>query len=149
MVSSEPLFQSEKPYEGENVKSLREHYPTYAEWVSQGNREQIKIVGAGIAAGSNLIYSIPENKILFITGLILSGRDTAGAGRDYQVFFQYPTTAGSALAFIHVPANGSSSTSLNFSMPYRVNGSRIYLNQASANSASHVVIYGFLEDINI
>lgn len=104
------VFQGEDVPLTEDIimKSRREFFPSFSEWVSDNNAQQIlksRVVSGGV------IYTVPDNFTLFITSAWLMLRAAA-------VGFMYITDENID-SFLGCTANGN--TASNFTMPIRVN----------------------------
>ena len=59
-------------------------FPTFAEWIADGNAEQIIRTATFTTPGATPIFTVPENFTLFITNLHLSSDITGGGAGNTQ-----------------------------------------------------------------
>jgi hypothetical protein len=93
--------------------------PTFAEWVADGNAEQI-IKTASIVNTTSTLYTVPANFTLFITTSFLSSDNIAGGAGTTAAQLKIGSTI--ILRQLHsLPAGDHTSTSQDYPMPLRVN----------------------------
>jgi len=131
------LGDSEVPLQESILKAPpRVNFPTFAEWVADGNAEQ---VARSLASSS---FTVPDNFTLFITNLSLSYRSniTDGVG-----FIAIPELGGGVL--IVASEGGSDSTSVSnmtYSMPIKVSSGQVISVGSSQAGALTGELFGFL-----
>ncbi len=132
----------------------REFFPTFAEWISDGNAEQIVRNAFSNDGTDPVIFEVPVNKTFFMTGCsfvalnsdigtqITTAQIRYGNASPFQTFL---------LLVVEARASGSnSSNSINFSMPIKIEGGNtIVLTSSGSSSRNHGTIYGFLLDKKI
>lgn len=117
--------------------------PTFMEWVSDGNAEQI-IRRAGVAGATAklIIYSVPKNFTFFMTSCFITIMCGSGAPAQRTGRLILPTDVMLLEAAI-VGGNTAESIAQSFTMPIRVVSGDIFLT-SSANSVVQVGIQGFI-----
>ena len=99
--------------------------PTFMEWAADGNVEQIIAAGN---EGASLIFTVPNNKTLFITSAWVGGMETANVNSHGHIilFIEDPAASGTlpilGASVDHVTGQhgGNTNNSLSFPMPLRV-----------------------------
>jgi len=127
----------------------KDYYKTLAEFASE-NYETI-IRGQPVNAGTNTLYTVPSNKVLFLTNAWVHASSPNDAANQLAVeIFITPIVSGSQalISLTRQTSNGNvaSGISLNFSMPIKVPSGQsinalVSAGTASANTAGFV---GFL-----
>lgn len=150
-----PEDVSEKVLEEDILKvKARQFFPTFAEWIADGNAEQIVRAAFSNDSTDKIIFAIPKNKTFFMTGCSLStknsdlGDQATGAQIRYGNVAPF-TTFTLLTAETEAPGSGVAN-SINFSMPIKIEGGNtILLLSSGADSRQHGIIYGFLLDKKI
>lgn len=119
----------------------REFFATFAEWVADGNAEQI-IRQIGTPTSGGTIYSIPKNFTLFITAACISITCTSGAPSQRIASIQLPDGQSIIQAAIQGGFTAFSNA-VSFPMPIRATSGNI-TTQINANAFGNFIIIGFL-----
>ena len=127
----------------------RVFFPTFLEWISDGNAEQILDNAQQSGSGSTTIFTTPENFTFFLTSVHLSSDAAGGGGAGSalcSVFFGANISIKRLLSHRHVLASPDHVTSsLAFTMPMKLNsGESIIIDNDSATFQSVANITGFL-----
>jgi len=148
MASGVPLNQAENVYTGKGMTKEEGFYPTYAEWAAQGNREQITQASASVTSNTEF-YTIPENKILFITSAFLSAiHDGAGAGGSSSSLRIKSRDILLGVA-LNTGIQTTQNQTLNFNMPIVAYPGDIIMVTAHASTTARAGFSGYLEDKQI
>ncbi len=118
--------------------------PTFAEWVSDGNAEQIILFKQQTGAGNTEMYKVPDNFTLFITNATLNTWCTAGAPSARRGAISFRADTNFILSVLLVAGNSSENISQIFTMPIRVNSGDIIRVSSFAGSNTLALIKGFL-----
>lgn len=90
------------------IKKRREFFPTFREWVADGNADQI--IRSRTSEGT--LFSVPSNFTLFITSAWLSANVVLGG-----TFSNMNISNRVSFLGVDCPADQVSSTTANYSMP--------------------------------
>lgn len=138
----DPIGESNVPLTKDIVpEKPRVAFPTFAEWVSDGNAEQIVLdVGS-----ERTIYEVPDNKTLFITSCYITGAELANASTHGNLTISVSSggfaeeTNLLAIKIDHTAGQhgGANTASLSFPMPIRfVSGAIIKLIESGMTTPS-------------
>ena len=127
----------------------REFFPTFLEWISDGNAEQILDNAQQSGTGETTIFTTPENFTFFLTSVHLSSDAAGGGGVSSAlatIFFGSSNSIKRLLSHRHVLASPDHVTSsLAFTMPMKLNaGESIIINNGHSTFQSVANITGFL-----
>lgn len=126
------------------IEVIREFFPTEAEWAAR-NQEQI-IVNASASASNVPLYTVPDNKTLFITSINLAARN------DHATIANAASIGKDPIDLISVTLRPDSvaTASLSFPMPLKYNaGNVITLFASAVNIVASAQLQGWLENIFI
>jgi len=123
----------------------RTFFPTFAEWASDGNVEQV-LRSREFDTDDFFLYTVPENNTLFITSAFVSGMEQGNNSTHGGVAIKIIAPVGNKILF-HLCAvdidhtngghGGNRALSLAFPMPIRANsGERIQLDRTGMASGS-------------
>lgn len=119
------------------IQQIKEYQATWCEWAAK-NRQQIIIQAGSNVNGTYTLYSVPANKILFVTSAFVNAVGADSSGNFIRLF---GSTGGTNL----ILQAQAGSNSLSFPMPLKVmNGSVLQYNVTAGHTS--VGITGFLED---
>ena len=138
-------------FDGEDVileedilKKTRDYVPSFLEWASDGNVEQVIKSFNRESAGTTIGYTVPNNFTLFITNMHLSSEVIVAAPGVVQVSVKVRDDI--VLAHLHNIGQGDHATSsFNFPMPVRVDsGDTVSIITASSALKGSAQFVGFL-----
>ena len=124
----------------------REFFPTIAEWVADGNAEQI--IASAIANG--VMFTVPDNFTLFITSAFISDHtESTGADNDAQIQVRDETRLILATNTPHSHTGGNNHehccVAQTYPMPIKVeSGATIEFRGLGAGAHGTAGIQGFL-----
>tara|TARA_Y100000310_G_C20677257_1_gene813800 strand:+ start:2128 stop:2580 length:453 start_codon:yes stop_codon:yes gene_type:complete len=119
----------------------REFFPTLSE-LAADTKLQIVELFSQAGTGSGTLFTVPENNTFFMTGINLSGSNTAVAGSG---FVGIESARFGNMFRIRVAFSQNNSLSQNFSMPLKFNAGEIILFEISGASViGDGSIYGFV-----
>lgn len=109
-------------------KGDRGFFPTFAEWVADGNAEQIFRSISAVANGIEILFTVPLNHTLFITSMSMSCMDVGVAAHGFAAMRK----RGTEVEFLsiandhgNIQAPTVSQNSNSFPMPLRFNQGEI------------------------
>lgn len=138
-------------FEGENVvldedvikKPDREFFPTFQEWLGDGNVEQVTRF-AFINGTTNSFFTVPNNFTLFITSIWMSGNCAAAGAAQRDAQLDLGDDSKIILGLRITGAGTNQSNSLNYTMPLKVETGRVVRLSSDANFAVSCGFQGFL-----
>jgi len=142
-----PPFQgSDVPLEEDVLKKpIRQFFPTFAEWVSDNNAEQINISAQQTGAGSTTVLTIAQNFTFFLTTAASFAMDTNNVASVRTGAISIGGVANSTLILAGVHAAGDNFFgSVSYPMPIRVEAGQSIIVTSSANMNHRASITGFL-----
>lgn len=139
---------SDKVLEEDVIKKSREFFPTFMEWVADGNAEQILDAGSRLVIGAGVIYRVPANKTFFLTNAHLSSDVVAGGAGSSEVnlYFRNTKVQNKLISHHHDMVRPDHATSsINFPMPLKLDaGEEVIIVNDHAAFRSIANIQGFL-----
>ncbi len=123
----------------------REAFPTFLEWVADGNAEQILRNAFKSTSGSVTLFEVPENFTFFITSFNMSSENTAGGAGNVESLLRFSTTEALARIAHNMNEHDHVVLSQSYTMPVRVpSGQVIEISNIGASLNTSVVLQGFL-----
>lgn len=115
----------------------KDYYPTWLEW-STKNRENVFISGIENSTGIYDLYTVPEDRDLYLTSLNISAYN----GGIIRIYIQ---SFNKTISFL-ISTGGIMQDRANFSMPIKVSrGETVYLQIVGATIDCGYSIIGFLD----
>lgn len=99
----------------------RESFPTFAEWVSDGNAEIV--IQSRLSGAADTLYTVPDNFTLFITSAFVTAMCNTGAPsqRSALLIIGNREENGTIISTSIVGGNTSTTATLSFPMPIKIN----------------------------
>lgn len=114
--------------------------PSYYEWLGENGTQIIKYKSLS-AAGSTIVYTVPNNQTFFLTNLALSG-DCDGVGTGYVIIERDNFVELLTLRFPSAKTTGTQS--LNFTIPLKFVSTDALRLIVSSNARGTSTATGFL-----
>jgi len=125
----------------------REFFPTRKEWVSISNIQQINRSVSNVTGTRVILFSVPENHILFITNLSIDVSGTAlVAGFGNITILDKVSDGGFTMLQASTGAvSREANAQMSYPMPIRIDGSNNVVTVGTGNIAGFI-LNGWLEE---
>lgn len=136
-----------------NLSKLSEkgYFPNWLEFSAQYYQQILRSLLTVPVGGNQIIYTVPANRIFFLTGISMGGTFRGLGGGRLIIQTQTTGASGSRLLTLEVPGNSATTDAganivKNFNMPIKINsGTIIYLSDSGGGLLNiSATIDGFL-----